>query len=565
MIEIGSVPAQLMIVLVTATVLAVVARKLRQPVLLAYIVTGLVLGPVMLGIVGETQTLTLMSELGLGFLLFLVGIEMNLEEISELLKPISIIAVGQTILQTLLAFVVPLALGFGFFETTIIALCTVFGATPVIVKILTEKDELQSLPGKLDVGVLVLQDIYLILIVALITSGSLTQPDQILVTLGKIVGLIAAIGVFSMFISRHILKDVFRRIADNRHAFFIHSVAWAFLLISISEFLGLSVEVGAFLAGLGLGQLPYREEIKERMRPLIDFFMVIFFSTLGLTLTVDNLTAYWQEALIASIVMMIGNFLIMFYLIDRMKFTPRTSFIGSINMTQVSEFSLVVGALAVQQNYIGNDVLGYISLMALFTIGTSTYLINYNKEIYQKIEHVLERFESEEKKDVEVESFKEHAVIIGYDERARKVCDILNKRHDVIVIDNNPDNTDELSNSPFEYIYGDFRHGEIRKGSKIGKASFMISFSDDFNVNLQVMEEQNEEAIKIVSARNIEDATELYDMAADYVILEHILSSNRLGEYLELYLEDREVFREEVASIEEELKALRKGDKQSQN
>jgi len=548
MIEIGSVPAQLMIVLVTATVLAVVARKLRQPVLLAYIVTGLVLGPVMLGIVGETQTLTLMSELGLGFLLFLVGIEMNLEEISELLKPISIIAVGQTILQTLLAFVVPLALGFGFFETTIIALCTVFGATPVIVKILTEKDELQSLPGKLDVGVLVLQDIYLILIVALITSGSLTQPDQILVTLGKIVGLIAAIGVFSMFISRHILKDVFRRIADNRHAFFIHSVAWAFLLISISEFLGLSVEVGAFLAGLGLGQLPYREEIKERMRPLTDFFMVIFFSTLGLTLTVDNLTAYWMEALIASGVMMVGNFLIMFYLIDRMKFTPRTSFIGSINMTQVSEFSLVVGALAVQQEYIGNDILGYISVMALITIGTSTYLINYNKEIYQKVEHLLEKFESEEKKDIEVQGFKDHAVIVGYDDSAEKICRKLGKEHDILVIDKDPRNTQKLSESPYEYIYGDFKHGEIREGARIRDAKFIISFVDEKAINIQILEDEEGDAVKIVSADDFQDATEFYDLGADYVILENLLAGNRVGEYLELYLEDKKLFKKEVKS-----------------
>jgi len=548
MIEIGSVPAQLMIVLVTATVLAVVARKLRQPVLLAYIVTGLVLGPVMLGIVGETQTLTLMSELGLGFLLFLVGIEMNLEEISELLKPISIIAVGQTILQTLLAFVVPLALGFGFFETTIIALCTVFGATPVIVKILTEKDELQSLPGKLDVGVLVLQDIYLILIVALITSGSLTQPDQILVTLGKIVGLIAAIGVFSMFISRHILKDVFRRIADNRHAFFIHSVAWAFLLISISEFLGLSVEVGAFLAGLGLGQLPYREEIKERMRPLTDFFMVIFFSTLGLTLTVDNLTAYWMEALIASGVMMVGNFLIMFYLIDRMKFTPRTSFIGSINMTQVSEFSLVVGALAVQQEYIGNDILGYISVMALITIGTSTYLINYNKEIYQKVEHLLEKFESEEKKDIEVQGFKDHAVIVGYDDSAEKICRKLGNEHDILVIDKDPRNTQKLSESPYEYIYGDFKHGEIREGARIRDAKFIISFVDEKAINIQILEDEEGDAVKIVSADDFQDATEFYDLGADYVILENLLAGNRVGEYLELYLEDKKLFKKEVKS-----------------
>ena len=561
MITAISPPVQFMLVIVTATALAIIARKLKQPVLLAYLVTGLVLGPVFLDIVGETQTLTLMSEIGLGFLLFLVGIEMNLDEIKELLKPISIIAVGQTFLQTGLAFVVPLALGFGLFETVIIALCTVFGATPVIVKILTDKDELQTLPGKLDVGVLVLQDIYLILIVALINSGSLTQPDQILGTLVKIVALIGFIGLLSFTASRYVLKDVFKRIADNRHAFFIHTVGWAFLLISTSEFLGLSVEVGAFLAGLGLGQVPYREEIKERVRPLTDFFMVIFFSTLGLTLTVDNLTAYWSEALIASIVMMIGNFLIMFYLIDRMKFTPRTSFIGSINMTQVSEFSLVVGALAVQQNYIGNDILGYISLMALVTIGTSTYLINYNKEIYKKFEQLLERFESEEKKDIEIEEFEDHAVIIGFDNISRKICKALHEEHDVLVIDKNPDNTEELSQSPYEYIYGDFKHGEIRKGANIDDAEFILSFSSEKNVNLQILEERDPETVVIVKSNDFEEASEFYDVGADYVILENVLAGNRVGEYLELYLEDRELFKKEIKS---ELNHI-KGEDLSQN
>lgn len=549
-----------MLIIVTATVLAVIARKLKQPVLLAYLITGLVLGPTLLDIVGETQTLTLMSELGLGFLLFLVGIEMNLEDIKEILKPISIIAVGQTVLQTGLAFVVPYVLGFELFETTIIALCTVFGATPVIVKILTEKDELKTLPGKLDVGVLVLQDIYLILIVALIGSGTLTQPNQIPGTLIKIIGLIALVAALSLLSSRYVLEEVFGKVADSKHAFFVHGIAWAFLFISLARYLGLSVEVGAFLAGLGLGQIPYREELKERIRPLTDFFMVIFFSTLGLTLSIDNLQAYWVEAVMASGILMIGNFLIMFYLIDRMKFTPRTSFIASINMTQVSEFSLVVGALAVQQGYVGNDILGYISLMALLTIGLSTYLINYNKEIYQKVEHLLQWLESEEKKDIEINRLENHAVVIGYDRIAEKICEKLHREYDVLVIDKDPENTESLGESPYEYIYGDFKHGEIREGANLQEAAFVISLSDEKSLNLKLLEEA-EEAVRMVKAQSLEDATELYDVGADYVIMENILAADRIAEYIELYLEDHELFAEEVDS---ELDKIR-GDEGSQS
>ena len=553
-------PIQFMLIVVTATILGIIARKLKQPVLLAYLITGLVLGPTILNIAEETQTIALMSELGLGFLLFLVGVEMNLEEIKDIFKPVSIIAIGQTILQTALAFVVPLALGFKLFETSIIALCTVFGATPVIVKILTEKDELKSLAGKLDVGVLVLQDIYLIFVLALISSGSLTQPDRILITLIEIFAMIGVIGVISLASSRYLLDDIFRRVANNRHAFFIHGIAWAFLFISLADFLGLSVEIGAFLAGLGLGQIPYRDELKERMRPLTDFFMVIFFSTLGLSLTADNLFAYWQEAVIASAVMMVGNFLIMFYLIDRQKFTPRTSFLGSINMTQVSEFSLVVGALAVSQGYIGNNILGYISLMSLITIGTSTYLINYNKEIYEKIEHILQRYNSEEKKDIEVKNLENHAVIIGYNELSEKLCKKLSEKHEVLVIDNDSSNTEKLSRSDYEYIYGDFKHGEIRSGANLKKAEYIISLSKEKQVNFKLLEERLPETVVITSSDNFDDAGELYDLGADYVIIENVLAGNRISEYVELYLEDRKLFLEEV-----DAEAQARGEEQSQN
>jgi len=186
---------------------------------------------------------------------------------------------------------------------------------------------------------LILQDIYLVIILALFSAESLTNPVEIGLTLSKILGLMAAVAVLSLLSSRYILPVLFSRVAESRHAFFfIHGIAWAFLFISLTMELNLSVEVGAFLAGLGLGQIPYREMSLKNVSDLTDFFMVVFFSSIGLSLTSQNLLVYWKEAVIASIVLMIGNFLIMFYLIDRENFTPETSFLGSINMTQVSEF-----------------------------------------------------------------------------------------------------------------------------------------------------------------------------------------------------------------------------------
>ena len=537
--------ADLALNIVTATILSFLARKTKQPTIVAYIFTGLVLGPVMFDLIVESEMTHLMSELGLGFLLFLLGIEMNLKEIEDLLKPIANIAIWQTVLQTAVAFIVPFLLGFTLIETVVIALCTVFGATPVIVKLLTDKDEISTLSGKLDVGVLILQDIYLVIILALFSAESLTSFGQIGFQLVKIFSLIALVGGLSYFSAQHFLPRLFKEIADNKHAFFIHGIAWAFLFISLALALDLSVEVGAFLAGLGLGQMPYRNELKERVRPLTNFFIVIFFSSIALTLETSNLYAYWREAVIASVILVIGNFMIMFYLINRLGFDAETSFLGSINMTQVSEFSLVVGGLAVTQGYVGNDILGYISLMALMTMTSSTYLINYNKQIYEKVRPYLERFDSES--NYNVSKLNNHAVVIGYDDLSRSLIDELeNFYEDVVVVDRNPENVEKLSNLDLEYIYGSIDHGEVRKSSGLKNAEIVISTAPDLNTNKQILRSCSEECTKILKARNFEEASELYDLGAHYVIIKNTLSGDKLGEQLKLYFEDRDLFLEEV-------------------
>ena len=547
------------LVILTATVLGFLARKTNQPTIIAYIATGLVLGPVMFDVIGESQLVSLMSELGIALLLFLLGIEMKIDDIREILRPVANIAVLQTVLQTALAFVIPLMLGFSVQETMIIALCTVFGATPVIVKLLTDKDEASTLPGKIYIGVLILQDIYLVVILALFSSGTLGNPAQIGFTLGKILVLMSLVGALSLVSSRYILPVLFSRVADNRHAFFIHGLAWAFLFISLTAELNLSIEVGAFLAGLGLGQIPYREELKERIRPITDFFMVIFFSSIGLSLTADNLTAYWLEAVIASVLLMIGNFLIMFYLIDREKFTPKTSFLGSLNMTQVSEFSLVVGAIAVTQGYIQGDILGYLSLMALITMTASSYLINYNQEIYGKVEHLLRRFESDEKKDIELRRYRDHAVVVGYNPIVERIIPAIKQSYgEVIVVDRDPSSTEKLSRADFEYIYGDFNHGEIRKAAGIKDAAFVLSMARDMKVNHHILRDTGWETPVFLEAENFEDAAELYDRGAEYIMIENVVTADKMADYLELYVEDPEVFQEE---IQDDLEAIYWGDR----
>jgi voltage-gated potassium channel Kch len=258
---------------------------------------------------------------------------------------------------------------------------------------------------------------------------------------------------------------------------------------------------------------------------------------------------------IASVVMMIGNFLIMFYLIDREQFTPETSFIGSINMTQVSEFSLVVGTLAVTQELIGEDVLGYLGLMALLTMTASTYIIIYNYQIYERVKPYLSRFESEEKEDMDLDVHQDHAVVVGYDRLVREsLSDIRDRFDEVVVVDRSPDQVDELREADFEYIYGDFKHGEIREQADVGNAAFVLSMARNPDVNKHLLEEVGDEAVTFVAAEHPDDASELYEHGADYVIMRHVLSGEMLGEHVSDYLGDEEAFERRIEDTVDRLR-----------
>ncbi|MFP8951783.1 cation:proton antiporter [Natrialbaceae archaeon A-arb3/5] len=539
-----AVAADFAIVVVAATVLSYVARKTGQPTLVAYILTGIILGPVLLGIVTEDQLIEVMAELGLGFLLFLLGIEMRFDRIRDILRPIVNISVGQTILQTAAAFGIAFLLGFRGMDVIIIALATVFGATPIIVKLLDDKDELKTLPGRIDVGVLIVQDIYLVIVLALVGAGLEGAAGEILLDVARILGLMAAIGAVSYVAYRYLLPTLLESVASDRNVLFVVGLAWAFLFIFVAESLELSVEVGAFIAGLSLAQLPYSTELQERMEPVTDFFLVVFFTSIGLQLEAEYLLSYWQEAVIASAVLMVGNFLIMFYLIDREEFAPETSFLGSINMVQVSEFSLVVGALAVTEELVDEPILGYLSLMALLTMTISTYIILYNGRLYERTKPYLERFEEADQRDTDLSVTEGHAVLIGYDPIVRETLPVVQNEFDeVVVVDRSADTVDGLEEMDVDFHYGDVRHGEIREAIDVETAAFVLSMARPGSVNRQLLEDV-EDAIVIVAAEHVDEAEDLYADGADYVVLKEILAGELLGDYVRAFLEDRDRFRE---------------------
>ncbi|MCU4754204.1 cation:proton antiporter [Halobacteria archaeon AArc-curdl1] len=538
--------ADFAIIIVVATAVGILVRQLGQPTIIAYIFTGVILGPVLFDIVTDDGLVYLMAELGLGFLLFLLGMKMRFSDIRDILRPITNVAIGQTVLQTALAFLVALALGFGTREVLVIALATVFGATPIIVKVLSDKDEITSLPGRIDVGVLIVQDIYLVVVLAMFSADSLENTGEIAQTLAIIFVMMTFIGLFSFASSRYLLPRMFRRVANDKDVFLVIAIAWAFLFIAVagSQFDG-GIEIGAFLAGLSLAQLPYSKELEDRITPITDFFILVFFVSIGLQIEggAPSLFAYWQEALIASAILMFGNFWIMFYLIDREGFGVEPTFLASINMVQVSEFSLIVGALALQQGYIDAEILGYLTLMALVTMTVSTYIVANNHAIYERLEPWFARFESETDRDADLKTYNNHAIAIGYDEITASVLPLLEERYDdVVIIDRKTEHIDAIEEAPYDYVFGDFRHSEIRKEANLSGADFVLSSSVEREVNEALLEEVGADALVFVEAERIDDARSLYAKGATYVVMSTHLTAELLSEYVEHYLTDRSAF-----------------------
>ena len=530
-----------------ATFLGILSQKTGQPKIIAYIIAGISLGPVGLDLVKQGEMISLFSELGLVFLLFLIGLEIDIEEIQEVLKSTVGIAVIQMALTFAAGTLTAILVGFTGTTAYTIGAAVMFSSTALVVKVLTERDEETTLPGRLDVGVLLVQDVAVVVILAFFTVNFST-PAQAALKLAEIFLMISVVAAISFGSSKYFFSKILKSMSGNRLAFFTHGIAWAFLFISLADYLNLSLEIGAFIAGIGLAQIPYSRELQEDIRPLTDLFMAIFFMNFGISISGSSLQQYFIPAIMASILLIVFKFLIFFLTIDRFKFTPKTSFTASVNMTQVSEFGLILTSLAITEGFIQSEVSGFISLVAILTMGTSAYLIRFRDRLEEQFKPLLDLFESEEKTDLEVEKLEDHAVIIGYDEMAEKTCSKLAEEYDIMVIDQESDKTEKLAESDYTYVYGDFKHGEIRQGANLEEAEFILSFSEQKQVNNVLLEERKEETVVFVKASNFEDASEFYDLGADYVMIENILAGNRISEYIEIYLEDREVFNKEINS-----------------
>lgn len=533
---------EISIVLVIATLLAVAARIFRQNPILSYILTGVIVGPLGYLAFNSKDTLEVMSKIGITLLLFLVGLEMNLSGIRQIGKPAVIVGVGQVAFTALVGYYLSLFLGFTPTASIYISLALTFSSTIIVVKLLSEKKDLGSLYGRIVIGVLLVQD-FIALLVLMFLAGMEKGSGFDALNIATIFLKGGALLLLLIVVGKNILPRFVGFIARSQEVLFLFSIAFAMGVASLfaSRFVGLTLEIGGFLAGIALSYSSQHYQIHSRIRPLRDFFVIIFFIILGSTLALRESVDILMPVLTFSLFVLIGNPLIVMILMGLLGYKRRTSFLAGLTVAQISEFSFVLMQLGSKIGQVDERSVTIITLVGIITITVSSYLIIWGSSLYKIFSPILKIFER--KKTIEKE-FKQkdisgHIVLVGVHRLGVHLLGVLPKETTVIV-DFNPEVVKKLESEGYNVIYGDISDEEIQDGINILDAKLVISTVPDITDNFALVHRIRENSLIrkvpkiVVTAMEEWEAKLFYDHGADYVVLPHFIGAQQIAQMIEV-------------------------------
>lgn len=556
---------QISLVILLVLGVSLVMRILKQPLIIGYILSGIIIGPFFLNMMPKTDTLATFSQFGIAFLLFIVGLHLSPKVIKEVGKASLITGIGQIVFTSLVGFLIAFLFGFSPLVSAYIAVALTFSSTIIIMKLLSDKNDLETLYGKISIGFLLVQDLIAILILIVISSFSNGQNfiSGIGLTLLKGAGLVAIIAPISIFVLPRLQKFF----AKSQEFLFIFSIAWGLGLAALFFYAGLSIEVGALIAGILLSVSPYNFEISSKLKPLRDFFIISFFLLLGSQMIIGDISSIILPVIAFSIFILIGNPLIVMILMGLMGYTKRTGFLAGLTVAQISEFSLILIALGVKVGHLSPEILSLVTMVGLITIAGSTYLILYSEEIYSKISKYLSIFERKNVQKDQIKDKESEVILFGYNRIGfgilRSLKDIKKK---YLVVDFNPDTVSKLSKMGIPSLYGDVCDDELlEERLPLGKIKMAISTIPDFETNgllVKVIREKNPAAVIVVTSNQIEDAMELYKLGADFVLTPHFLGGEYLAKMIREFKTDGKDYEKEK---EKHIKILKGIEKQGKN
>ncbi len=524
--------------LVMAAVIGFAGIMLRQPLIVSFIAVGLIAGPSALDMVRANAQIGLLSQLGIAVLLFLVGIKLDVKLIRSLGAVSLLTGLGQVAFTSVFGYLIGLGLGLGHLTSIYVAVALTFSSTIIIVKLLSDKREIDSLHGQIALGFLIVQDLVVVLAMIVLSAigiGAAGDADghgggSVLTVLVSGVAMVALVVVFV----RYIADPLTERLARAPELLVIFAIALAAIFAAIGDFVGLGKEVGGLLAGVALASTPYRETIAARLAPLRDFLLLFFFIALGSALDLSLLGTHVLGAVVFSLFVLVGNPLIVLVIMGALGYRKRTGFLAGLTVAQISEFSLIFVAMGVSLGHVQEDALGLVTMVGLVTIAASTYMITYSHRLYDVFEPVLGVFERKGTPREPLEGRTDDAdgakvIVFGLGRFGTAIGLRLHKRGiRVLGVDFNPLAVRRWRELGLATEFGDATDPEFVAELPLGRAAWIVStvpihptglsHEDTRNTLIQLTRASGFDGRIAVSSHSPRDTQELLSAGADLVL-----------------------------------------------
>ncbi|MEX2378707.1 MAG: cation:proton antiporter [Dehalococcoidia bacterium] len=530
------------VVLALAAAAGMLARVLRQPPIIAFIGVGIMVGPLWLNLVTDRDLWDLLATVGIALLLFVVGLRLDVETIRRTGPVALATGLGQVGFTSLVGFLIALALGLDVVPAIYVAVALTFSSTIIIVKLLSDKREIDSLHGRIAVGFLIVQDMVVIVVLIALSSFGVgseeeTRLQEVLLVMARGAGMLVVVGLMMRFV----LPTAVRVLAGSQELLVLGAIAWAVGLAAGAEWIGFSQEVGAFLAGVALAPTDYRNALSSRLTSLRDFLLLFFFISLGATLDLTHIGANIWPSLIFSVFVLVGNPLIVVAIMGVMGYRKRTGFLAGLTVAQISEFSLILAALGVSLGHIDSETLGLVTLVGIITIGTSTYLILYSHAIYDRVAPLLGIFERSALNRDEISggvpaSGRTELILFGVGRYGGGILDdLVGRGIEVLAMDFDPEAVASRRLNGGRVIYGDATDPDIHEYLPFSETRWVVSSIPSVQAGHEVAQNLRQAGYRgkvALTAPRPEDTEAVQGAGADLVLTPFSDAAQRAGEII---------------------------------
>jgi Kef-type K+ transport system membrane component KefB len=491
-----SVYHEFALLLAVSALAGTLAVRLKQPLIVAFIAVGILVGPSALGWVRSHEQIALLAEIGVTVLLFVVGLKLDLHLVKNLGPVALATGLGQLTFTIFFGYLIGLALGLGHVAAAYVAVALTFSSTIIIVKLLSDKREVDSLHGRIAIGFLIVQDIAVVLAMMVIGGWAAAgEAGGIAEVLWALAWKAAAVALFVAVAMRYVLPPLLHHLARSQELLLLFAMAWGTALAAAGDLLGFSKEVGAFLAGFSLASTAYRDALSTRLVSIRDFLLLFFFIELGSRLELATLGDELAAAAVLSAFVLIGNPLIVMAIMGYMGYRKRTGFLAGLTVAQISEFSIVFVAMGIALGHVGVPTLGLVTLVGLVTIASSTYMILYSQRLYAWFEPWLGAFERRH-------PFREEAVersraaereadviVVGLGRYGHRLVERLRERGlKVLGVDFDPEVVRARRRQGFAVRFGDAEDPHAAETLPLADARWVVSTLPQTEVNLALLE-----------------------------------------------------------------------------